>query len=350
MKQLVLRLAALSIGAILLTSAYYRINTSTVMVQTARHFLDSLTPEERAKATFSFSDEERLNWHFIPRERKGLPLFDMTPPQQALAHALLSAGLSQQGYIKAVSIMSLEDVLRIIEANDPKLAQNPGGRIERNPQKYYFSVFGDPSDTGTWGFRIEGHHLSQNFTVVNGKVADSPSFFGSNPAEVREGPRKGLRILASEEDRARDLLESLTPEQKKIAIVDPTAYKDILTMASRKAALEGQPSGLSAAKMTKKQFELLATLVGDYAHNVPEQLAQARMEQLKKAGTNLFFAWAGAEERGAPHYYRIQAPAFLIEYDNTQNNANHIHSVWRDYNGDFGLDLLAMHYQASHGR
>jgi hypothetical protein len=221
---------------------------------------------------------------------------------------------------------------------------------ERNPEKYYFSVFGEPSDTGTWGFRVEGHHVSQNFTVVNGKIAGSPSFFGANPAEVREGPRKGLRVLAAEEDLARDLLESLTPEQKKVAIVAPEAYKDILTVASRKAALEGQPSGLSAAKMTKKQFDLLLTLLSSYANNMPEQLAQARMEHVKKAGTNMFFAWAGVEQRGGPHYYRIQAPAFLIEYDNTQNNANHIHSVWRDFNGDFGLDLLAMHYKSSHGQ
>jgi hypothetical protein len=341
MRHLFLRLAALAIGAILLTSAYYRINSSTVMTQAAQHFLASLTAEQRAKAAFTFQEDERLNWHYIPKERKGLPLLDMTMAQKALAHALLSAGLSQQGYIKAVTIMSLDDVLRIMENDD-------GNR--RNPEKYYFSVFGEPSDTGTWGFRVEGHHLSQNFTVVNGKVADTPSFFGANPAEVREGPRKGLRTLAAEEDLGRDLMESLTPEEKKVAIVTPDAYKDILTEASRKAALGGQPSGLSAAKMTKKQVELLQTLISSYAQNVPEQLAQARMEQLKKAGTNVFFAWAGVEERGGPHYYRIQTPTFLIEYDNTQNNANHIHSVWRDFNGDFGLDLLAMHYQASHGR
>ena len=340
MKHWHLRLAALIMGTILLTSAYYRINSSTVMTQAARHFLNSLTSEQRSKANFQFQDDERMNWHFIPKERKGLPLLEMTPPQKALAHALLSAGLSQQGYIKAVTIMSLEDVLRAMEKDD-------GNR--RNPEKYYFSVFGEPSDTGTWGFRVEGHHLSQNFAVVNGKIADTPSFFGSNPAEVREGPRKGLRILAHEEDLARDLLESLSAEQKKVAIVTQEAYKDILTAASRKAALEGQPSGLSAAKMNKKQFDLLQTLLADYANNVPEQLAQTRMDHIKKAGTNLFFAWAGVEQRGGPHYYRIQSPTFLIEYDNTQNDANHIHSVWRDFNGDFGLDLLAMHYQASHG-
>jgi hypothetical protein len=345
MRHLFLRLAALTIGAILLTSAYYRINSSTVMTLAAQHFLTSLTPEQRAKATFTLEEDERQNWHFIPRERKGLPILEMTPPQRALAHGLLSAGLSQQGYIKAVTIMSLEDVLRELEKADTSQTHP-----ERNPEKYYFSVFGEPSDTGIWGFRIEGHHVSQNLTVVNGKVAGSPSFFGANPAEVREGPRKGLRVLAAEEDLARDLLESLGADQKKVAIVAAEAYKDILTMASRKAALEGQPSGLSASKMNKKQLDLLQTLLSDYANNMPEQLAQARMEQVKKAGTNLFFAWAGVEQRGGPHYYRIQAPTFLIEYDNTQNNANHIHSVWRDFNGDFGLDLLAMHYQASHGK
>src|ERR1700686_4349932 len=251
MKHWHLRLAALIMGTILLTSAYYRINSSTVMTQAARHFLNSLTAEQRSKANFQFQDDERMNWHFIPKERKGLPLLEMTAPQKALAHALLSAGLSQQGYIKAVTIMSLDDVLRIMENDD-------GSR--RNPEKYYFTVFGEPSDTGTWGFRVEGHHLSQNFTVVNGKVADTPSFFGANPAEVREGPRKGLRTLAAEEDLGRDLMESLTPEEKKVAIVTADAYKDILTEASRKAALAGQPSGLSAAKMTKKQVELLQTL------------------------------------------------------------------------------------------
>jgi hypothetical protein len=309
------------------------------MTQAARHFLASLTPEQQAKATFPFQSEERLNWHFIPRERKGLPLLDMTPPQRAMAHALLAAGLSQRGYIKAVTIMSLEDVLRILEKADPNY---------RNPEKYYFSVFGEPSDTGTWGFRVEGHHVSQNFTIVNGKVADTPSFFGANPAEVREGPRKGLRVLAAEEDLARDLLESLTADQKKVAIVSPEAYKDILTAASRKAALEGQPSGIAAEKMTKKQTELLMTLLAEYAHNVPDQLAQARMDEIKKAGKNLYFAWAGVEQRGGPHYYRIQAPSFLVEYDDTQNNANHIHTVWRDFNGDFGLDLLSLHYRTSH--
>jgi hypothetical protein len=327
----------ISLAILLLTSAYQRVNAPGLMAETAKNFLASLTPEQREKAMFALTDDERLNWHFIPRPRKGLPLLDMTATQKHLAHALLAAGLSQRGLVKANTIMSLEEVLKILE--------NDSGE-RRNPEKYYFSIFGDPS-AEPWGYRVEGHHLSLNFTVVGGKVTGSPDFFGANPAEVRSGPRKGLRTLAAEEDLARDLINALDEKQKAVAIVSKTAYKDILTEASRKAALTGQPSGLAASKMTAKQRELLMALLAEYAHNLPEQLAQSRMEQVKKAGGNLHFAWAGVLERGGPHYYRVQGPTFLIEYDNTQNNANHIHSVWRDFDGDFGLDLLKEHYRTA---
>ena len=339
MKTLTPRLLLLSLGVILLTSAYHRTSTVALMAKAANNFLNSLTPEQRAKATYKFEDDERFDWHFIPKERKGLPLREMTARQKELAQALLCAGLSQQGYVKAVSIMSLEEVLRLIEGSSTDY---------RNPEKYFFTVFGTPSDNGTWGYRVEGHHVAQNFTVVNGKVIGAPSFFGSSPAEVKSGPHQGLRILANEEDLGRDLLKSLDAEQKKVAIVTATAYKDIITMASRKAALEGQPSGLPASKMNAKQFEMLMALMEEYARNMPDQLAEMREEQIRKAGKNIYFAWAGQSEHGQPHYYRVQAPSFLIEYDNTQNDANHIHSVWRDYEGDFGLDLLKMHYQSSH--
>ncbi|MGD0772880.1 MAG: DUF3500 domain-containing protein [Candidatus Solibacter sp.] len=339
MKSLFLRLGATAMGAVLLTSAYYRTSSASVMTEAANRFLASLTAEQRAKATFQFEDAERVNWFFIPIERKGLPLREMGTFQRHLASALLSAGLSQSGYIKAVTIMSLEDVLRIME-------KDSGER--RNPEKYYFSIFGTPSDSGTWGYRVEGHHLSQNYTVVNGRVVDAPSFFGSNPAEVREGPRAGLRVLAAEEDLGRDLVISLTAEQRKTAIVEAKAPADILTSNGRQAALKGQASGISAAQMTAAQLAKLGALLDEYAGNMPEQIAQARQEQIKKAGKNVFFAWAGGVQRGEGHYYRIQAPAFLIEYDNTQDGNNHIHSVWRDFSGDFGGDLLKEHYQASH--
>lgn len=339
MKTLTLRVLAIGVALVLLTAAYSRMHSASVMTNAAKAFLNSLDPEQRARATFQFQDEERFDWHYIPKPRKGLPLKDMNSAQKHLAHALLSAGLSQRGYIKAISIMSLDEILKAMEQ---------GKGPVRDPDNYYFSVFGEPSETGTWGYRIEGHHVSQNFTVTNGKVQGAPSFFGANPAEVREGPRKGLRVLANEEDFARTFVQSLTPEQKKSAIVSKDAPADILTTNSRKAALKGQPSGLEASKLNAHQKELLQSLLDEYCNNVPEQLAQVREDEIKKAGGNLWFAWAGGEEPGQPHYYRIQAPAFLIEFDDTQNGANHIHSVWRDFEGDFGLDLLKEHYQTSH--
>jgi hypothetical protein len=338
-KTLALRISAMGIATILLTAAYSRMHTPAIMAETARAFLASLDPEQRARATFQFQDEERFDWHYIPKERKGLPLKDMNSAQKHLAHALLSAGLSQRGYIKAVSIMSLDEILRILE--------NGTGAV-RDPERYFFSIFGEPSETGIWGYRVEGHHVSQNFTIVNGKVLVAPSFFGANPAEVREGPRKGLRVLGREEDLGRAFIQSLTPEQKKTAIVSADAPGEILTGPARKAALKGQPSGIAASKLTSQQRELLQNLLDEYCNNVPEEVSQMREELIKKAAGNLYFAWAGGEQVRQPHYYRIQSPAFLIEYDDTQNNANHIHTVWRDIDGDFGLDLLKEHYQTSH--
>jgi len=314
------------------------------MVFTARNFLASLTPEQRALAVFTLEDEERFFWHYIPaqdlaatfrRPRRGLPLKQMSPHQKALAAALLSAGLSQQGYIKATTIMSLEDILRIME-ND--------SRGRRDPEAYYFSIFGEPSEKGAWAYRIEGHHVSLHFTAVNGRVAGNPTFFGSNPAEVRAGPRQGLRILGAEEDKARALLDALSPAQRKTCVVAEKAYPDILTEHSRKAALAGQPSGLAAFQMNPAQHKLLDLLLAEYVDNLPGELAEQRRGRIREADGKIWFAWAGETQKGGPHYYRIQSPTFLVEYDNTQNNANHIHTVWRDFEDDFGVDLLADHY------
>src|SRR5438876_10639027 len=312
-------------------SHLHRVHAAPLVTECASRFLAALDANQRGKASFPFDSDERMNWRFIPKERKGVPLREMTHYQKHLANALLAAGLSQTGYIKAVTNMSLEDVLKIIE--------NDSGE-HRNPEKYYFSVFGTPSDSGTWGYRVEGHHLSQNYTVVNGKVIDGPSFFGANPAEVRQGPRKGLRTLPGEDDLGVELIHTLDEQQQGVAIVDPTAYRDILTAASRKAALQGQPSGLSASKMNARQFDVLMALMEEYAGNVPEELAEGRREQINKADRNISFAWSGGINRGDQHYYRVHAPSFLIELDDTQDNANHIHSVWRDFAGDFGEDVL----------
>jgi hypothetical protein len=334
-----LRLMLACLALILLTSAYYRVQSVPLMTGAANAFLASLSPEQRARVRFDFQDQERMNWFYTPVPRKGLALREMSPGQRQLAMALLSAGLSQRGFMKTTTIMSLDDILKVMEQ---------GKGPERDPDKYYFSIFGEPSETGVWGYRVDGHHVSQNFTIVDGKVMGAPSFFGANPAEVKQGARRGLRVLAREEDLARELVQALTPVQRKTAVLDLKAPGDILTTNSRQAALNGQPSGLEISSMNAGQREKLQNLLDEYCYNMPEQLAASRQEQIKNAGNNLWFAWEGGLERGDPHYYRIQTPTFLIEYDDTQDNANHIHSVWRDFNGDFGRDLLKEHYQASH--
>ena len=311
----------------------------SLMTDTAKRLLVTLDARQKAKAMMSFDDPERFRWFYTPVDRKGLTWFEMSPYQRHLASALLAAGLSQTGYIKAVTIMSLEDVLKLME--------NDSG-VRRNPENYHFSIFGEPSDSAVWGYRVEGHHVSQNYTIANGQVVDGPSFFGSNPAEVKQGPRKGLRVLAEEDDLGFALVNSLDDPLRNSAIVTPKAYGDILTTNTRKAALEGQPSGLTASKMKSTQFDNLRALTELYAHNVPDDIAQRRIDQIDKAGRDIWFAWAGGVKPGDPHYYRVQTASFLIEFDMTQDNANHIHSVWRDLQADWGGDLLKAHYDSSH--
>jgi hypothetical protein len=245
--------------------------------------------------------------------------------------------------------MDLETVLKALESAQRAAAPQPprGTPLERDPEKYFFSIFGTPSAKDTWGWRVEGHHVSLHFTVVNGTlIASSPSFFGSNPAEVREGPKKGLRILAAEEDAARALLQSLDPAQRASAIIDTTAPGDMVTMANVNIT-PLSPTGVSAAAMTAPQRDLLMKLLDVYIGKMAADIADDRLARVRKAGVErIAFAWAGDTERGKKHYYRVQGPTFLVEYDNTQNDGNHIHSVWRDFNGDFGRDLLREHLRS----
>lgn len=307
------------------------------MSDAANNFLAALTPEQKAKAVFELKDDERLNWHFIPRDRKGLPLKEMTTGQRHLATALLASAMSQEGLMKSVTIMSLEDILRDIEQ---------GKGPVRDPERYFFSIFGKPAAQATWGWRVEGHHLALNFTVANGKaVSTTPSFFGSNPGQVREGPRQGLRVLGVEEELGRQLVKSLDESQRKAAVFAETAPKEIITEATRKVSAL-TPAGLSAAKLTPAQVETLRKLISEYVRRYRTELADEDLRKIEKAGiANVTFAWAGGLEPGTGHYYRVQGPTFLLEYDNTQNNANHVHAVWRDFDGDFGEDLLKAHYQ-----
>lgn len=309
------------------------------MAKSANGLLALLTPEQKAKALFDFTDAERTNWHFVPRDdRKGVQLKEMDAKQKAAAMALLKTGLSQKGYTKATTIMAMENVLKAIEK---------GTGPVRDTERYFVSFFGTPPFAASkpWGWRFEGHHFALNVTLVGGKVAASPNFYGTNPAEIRvdDGGMKGTRALKDEEEAARALLTALTPEQQKIAIYDVAAPNDIVTGDKKKvAALEAK--GIAYKDLTKEQKKRLDALIGVHTGNMASDLASARTERLNKAGKDaILFAWAGETGVGKRHYYRIQGPTFLVEYDNTQNNANHIHSVWRDFDGDFGEDLIAAH-------
>jgi hypothetical protein len=306
------------------------------MVQAADAFIASLEPKQRAKALFEFDDAERLNWHFVPRFRRGLPLKEMSPAQQALARGILQAGLSQRGYLTASTIIELELVLR-------EMGGNP--RI-RDPERYYFSIFGTPSQQAPWGVRAEGHHLSLNFTLIDGTlIATAPAFFGADPAEVRSGSRAGLRALADEEDIGRELILSLDEQQRARAIIANATPRDIVTGAAAKVEPLA-PIGIRITELRPEQAAILLRLLEVYLGRMAEPLAVKRRAALEQTDfAEVAFAWAGSTQPGRAHYYRIQGPSFLVEYDNTQGNANHIHTVWRDFDGDFGRDLLREHHR-----
>ena len=312
------------------------------MATAASGLLASLTPDQRARAEFEFQSDERHRFHFIPTEmfpRSGLTIREMTDAQRAHAHDLLGAGLSQRGYLTATTVMSLETVLNALEQ---------GGRFDRSPELYFFSIFGTPSPDDPWGWRVEGHHLSLHFTIVDGTaVASAPSFFGANPAQVRTGPKAGLRTLRAREATARALVMALDEPLRATAVIEGVAPDDILTEAE--LAIDPlSPAGVKAATLDPSQRALLMRVIEAYTSVMADDIAADRLAEIRDAGLDdIGFAWAGPVERGEPHYYRVQGPTFLIEYDNTQGDGNHIHSVWRDFTGDFGRDLLREHLQTS---
>ena len=318
--------------------------TAKGMAEAASAFLSSLTPEQRAKATFEFDSDERQNWHYVPKPRKGLSRGEMNGAQLEAADDLIASSVSDRAYRQAKDIIELELILGEAEQRDGVLI------FDRSPGLYYFTVFGNPGGEEPWGWRVEGHHVSLNLTVVNGEiVSPTPSFLGANPAEVKHGPHKGLRILMDEEDLGRKLLLSLNQDQRRQAIIYPVAPAEFITRASRRVEIEN-PSGLVADLMTADQRDLLMSLINVYIERKTEEVVGNALKKIEDEGINsIHFAWAGSEYRGLGHYYRIHGPSFFVEYDNTQNNANHIHSVWRDLDDDFGLDILQEHYQQHHG-
>lgn len=305
------------------------------MADAAANFLAALTPEQRARTVFDLKSDERVNWHFVPLERKGLPFKEMSPAQQHLGHVLLNSALSHRGYFKAATIMSLEQVLHELENRAP----------HRDAGLYYFSLFGTPGK-GIWAWRVEGHHLSLNFLVRDDLVlATTPAFLGVNPAEVKTGPRKGLRLLAREEELGRQLAQSLDATQRASGVIAAEAPRDIITGNARKVR-PLEPAGLPARLMNSRQQEILKALVKEYLGRNRAELAEADWSRIEQnRWDHVCFAWAGGLEPGQGHYYRVQGPTFLLEYDNTQNNANHIHTTWRQFENDFGEDALRRHYE-----
>jgi hypothetical protein len=311
--------------------------TQEAMAEAATRFLNALDADQRKAAQFDFANAERKNWNFVPMERAGLPLKKMKPAQQHLAIALLQSALSHRGMNKALNIMALEQVLFEMENGAPK----------RDPALYHFYIFGTPSNSEDWGWRVEGHHFSMSITIVDGKiVAKTPLFLGANPARVKQGPHAGLRVLHAEEDLARELLGQLDEAQRKQAVLMTEIPADIINGPSRKTAEALEPKGLSAGQMNDSQRRSLMRIVGEYVRTYRPDLAKRDLQEIRDAGVQqLHFAWIGSDQPGQPHYYRIQGPTFILEYDNTQNDANHVHVAWRDFQGDFGDDVLREHYE-----
>ncbi|HET7035469.1 MAG TPA: DUF3500 domain-containing protein [Thermomicrobiaceae bacterium] len=348
-------------------SGYQTSAVAERMGEAAARFLATLAPDQRTMAVFPLDDEGELrNWHYTPIPRHGLPLALMERRQQRLAQQLVATGLSPSGYATAATIMGLESTLDMIEDWE---REDPG----RDPARYYVSIFAEPSASAPWGWRFEGHHISLHYTIAGGRiVAPTPTFFGSNPAETPLSGTAVLRPLAGVEDLARQLVHALDAEQRARAILAPVAPADIV-LANRPRVEPGvlpelradrqldftpehaealrytaEPRGLGARAMSAGQRELLQALLHEYIGRMPDEIAELERARLGGALDEVHFVWAGGIERRQGHYYRLQGTRFLVEYDNTQNDNNHIHSVWRDPSNDFGADLLAQHYRQAH--
>ena len=306
-------------------------------VAIVNQFINSLTTTQKAKIVKDFNADTRADWHFLPwssYERQGLPLKELSAEQKALVHQVLQSYLSDSGYQQTNEIIGLEKVL----------AKSSGDPVYRDPERYYVSIYGTPNQEDVWMWTFEGHHISLHFTTVGDTVSYTPRFFGSNPGRIMEGEHKGFSPLVNEENLGLALINMLSSDQKKMAIFNEEAYNDLVSF-NKPIATKLAPEGILVSDMTPAQTKLLMDLIYEYASTIPAEQAMKRMSNIRNEEMeDLRFAWAGATTLGQAHYYRIQGKTFMIEFDNSQNNANHIHSVWRDFDGDFGRDLLKEHY------
>jgi hypothetical protein len=365
---------------------------ATGMAGAAHAFLDSLDDEQGRQAHWPFpADEERLRWYYTPTDHGGLPLSRMRPHQQQLAFKLLASGLSRPAYATAAAIIGLENVLDELEGWSMTWGRERG----RDPGLYYVRIFGDPAAGSPWSWRFGGHHVSVHFLLVDGSVAAfTPLFLGADPALTTLLGATELRPLGSAEDAGRELLASLDGEQRSRATVSPVAPFDLV--GGNRSRIEGgelplklpeiwrrrfegdlgelvesiqrrleeglqiqpehlealrftpTPRGLGGHELSGSQRRLLKEIVAVYVRRLPSELADAELAgYTEERVKTLSFAWAGSAERGLPHYYRVQGPRLLIEYDNAQRAGNHAHSVWRNPDGDFGIDVLGEHHLRS---
>jgi hypothetical protein len=321
------------------------VTTADELIRSVGAWLGGLDAGQRERATFPFESPERVVWDYRPGDRGGLAIADMAPEQRSAAMTVVRTALSDRGADEVASIIALETVLGELERE-----RGRAGWIRRDPERYWWAVFGDPSVGGPWSWRIGGHHVAIHLTVADGRVVGStPSFLGANPAVVPGGPSAGARALTGEETLARALVTGLSPEQRAIAIVDPVAPPDILSGNGARAELAGIPVGLRHDDLAPAQQEGLEGLIRHYLGRARDEVAAADWERIGNAGlAAITFAWAGPLEPGRGHYYAVRGPSFLIEYDNTQNGANHVHAVWRDLTNDWGEDALAEHYRQGH--
>ena len=314
------------------------------MTKAAKRFVESLSGDQRDKTIYEYMDGERIFWYYPPVNRHGIPLRDMDDDQRQLAYSLMETGLTDRSFDQAKLIIEHESVLGPLEKEAGVTS------FVRDPDLYYWTVFGDPgSDKEPWGWRVEGHHISLNFSLWGDKfLSMTPFFFGANPAEVRKGPKKGLRILDQREDLAFELMNSLDQGQTSKATIYGEAPYDILTYNASRVSLPPE-EGLPASKMNDTQKDILRNLVNVYVNQVRTDMAQEKLQRLEEEGFDgLHWAWGGPIEEGREHYYRIHGGNFVVEFDNRQNGANHIHSVWRDVENDFANDVLREHLLLYH--
>jgi len=362
------------------------------MAEAAHALVDTLSPEQRARACWPFpSDEERLRWYYTPTDHGGVTLDELRPAQQRLALRLLATGLSRAGYVTAATIIGLENVLDELEGWRVSFGHERG----RDPGRYYLRVFGPPG-ADRWSWRFGGHHVSVHHTVVGGELhAFTPCFLGADPASSPLlGPHE-LRPLGACTDLAFELVRSLSEAQRRVAVLSPVPPVDLIG-ANRAALAEGDgplrlthvwrdpltgemgeglerfqdaeeakigltpahvdalrfttaPKGLAASAMTGSQQELLKALLQTYVGRMPDTLAEREMARVTGPSfQDLHLAWAGSLDPARAHYYRVQGHRLLVEYDNTTRDANHVHTVWRDPVADFGMDVLGAHRRRAH--